>query len=333
MARSRAELDPCPRQLHPVVIHAHLGYDGVMAIPLARRLRIPLVTTFHGSDVTLNDEALHNLGGRYHLYVQRRESLKREGRLFIAVSEFIRGLMLARGWPEDKIVVHHIGVDTELFRPDPTVAREPIVLFAGRLIPVKGVAHLIAAMREVQTRIPEAELVIAGQGRLQGELERQAKELDARVRFLGTIPLVEMRGWMNRARVLCIPSITARTGHTEAFPTVAIEAQSMGLPVVGFASGGISEAVINGQTGLLGPERDRAALAANIEASNCKFSSGGRLGSMRARVAASKQASEFETHAPSATSSELRRSTVEPDETKIARPSRSRPPLPAMMSV
>jgi glycosyltransferase involved in cell wall biosynthesis len=191
--------------------------------------------------------------------------MKREVRLFIAVSEFIRRRMLERGFPEDRIVVHYIGVDTEFFRPDPTVVREPVVLFVGRLLEFKGVTHLIAAMREVQARVPEAELVIAGSDVLREQLEHQARESGVRARFLGTIRPEEVRGWMNRARVLCVPSVTTASGRTEGLPTVVNEAQAMGLPVVGSVTAGIPEAVLDGQTGLLGREGDRAALAANLE--------------------------------------------------------------------
>lgn len=259
-------LDRAVRALRPAVVHAHLGYDGVTALPLVRRLGVPLVTTFHGSDATVNDEELLRLGGVYRAYVHRRDALKRHGRLFIAVSEFVRGRMIERGWPDERIAVHYIGVDTECLRPDPAVVREPIVFFAGRLMEVKGVTHLIVAMRAVQARVPEAELVVAGRGKLRQQLERQASEAGVRARFLGVASPAEVRAWMNRARVFCLSSVTAATGHTEALSTVAMEAQAMGLPVVAFHSGGTAEAVVDGETGLLVRERDEVGLAERITA-------------------------------------------------------------------
>ena len=253
------------RRLRPALLHAHTGIGGAHVLPLARRLQVPLVVTFHGYEVTATDETLHRKRDLGRVFLRRREAMKREGRLFIAVSEFIRGRMLERGWPEDKTVVHYIGIDTERFRADPAVPREPVVLFAGRLIETKGVAHLVAAMRIVQARVPEAELVIAGKGPLQDDLERRVRESGVRARFLGALPPEEVRAWMNRARVFCMPSVTASGGTVEALGNVSIEAQAMGLPVAGFRSGGIPEAVADGETGLLAPEGDQAALAANIE--------------------------------------------------------------------
>jgi colanic acid/amylovoran biosynthesis glycosyltransferase len=254
------------RQLRPALLHAHTGIGGAHVLPLARRLRVPLVVTFHGFEVTATDETLHRRRDLGRVFLRRRETMKREGHLFIAVSEFIRGRMLERGWPEERVALHYIGVDTERFRADPAVRREPVVLFVGRLIETKGVTHLVAAMRQVQARVPDAELVVVGRGPLQGDLERQAQDSGVRVRFVGVLPPEEVRAWMNRARAFCMPSVTASNGTVEALAIVALEAQAMGLPVVGSRSGGIPEAVADGQTGLLAPERDSATLAAHIEA-------------------------------------------------------------------
>ena len=258
-------LERALRRRHPVLVHAHLGVDGAAAMPLARRLGLPLVVTYHGFDATASDEAAAKRGYRYRVFLRRRETLKRETRLFIAVSEFIRSRLLERGYPDDKVVVHHIGIDTTFFRARPEVPREPLVLAVGRLIETKGLTHLIDAMSQLRARLPEAELLIVGRGPLRDALEQQARASGARVRFLGMLTPPEVRDLMNRARVLALPSVTASDGTVEAFATVALEAQAMGLPVVGSISGGIPEAVVDGETGLLAPERDGRMLAHHIE--------------------------------------------------------------------
>jgi glycosyltransferase involved in cell wall biosynthesis len=70
---------------------------------------------------------------------------------------------------------------------------------------------------------------------------------------------------MNRARVLCVPSVKASNGMEDSLPLVVLEAQAMGLPVVAFDSGGLSEETIAGETALLAPERDVPALAHHLE--------------------------------------------------------------------
>ena len=71
---------------------------------------------------------------------------------------------------------------------------------------------------------------------------------------------------MNRARVLCVPSVNASNGMADSLPLVALEAQAMGLPVVAFDTGGLAEELVDGGIGLLAPERDVATLARHLEA-------------------------------------------------------------------
>lgn len=251
------------RDLNPALIHAHFGQDSAMALPLAQNLHVPLLVTFHGFDITVKDEHTPPSVG-YWNYLRRREAIKREARLFIAVSEFIKGKLLDRGFPADKIVVHYIGVDIKLFQPNPALQRNSVVLFVGRLVEKKGCEYLIEAMSKVQTAMPEVELVVIGNGPLRLSLEQLAEKKLKRYQFLGVQPPEIVQTWMQRAKVFCVPSVTAKSGDAEGFGLVFAEAQAMGLPVVSFASGGIPEAVAHGETGLLTTERDSDGLATHI---------------------------------------------------------------------
>jgi colanic acid/amylovoran biosynthesis glycosyltransferase len=252
------------RDLHPALIHAHFGPDGVTALHIARSLHIPLLVTFHGYDATVRDDYARRSFYNHRLYLRRRATLKREGKLFIAVSQFIRRKLLEQGFPSDKIVVHYIGVDTEAFQPDPAVRREPIVLFVGRLTEKKGCEYLIRAMSRVQATMPEVQLVVVGDGPLRAELEGLAARLLRRYKFVGMQPPRGVRSWMNRALLLCAPSVTASSGDSEGLPITVIEALAMGLPIVSSVHAGIPEAVIHGETGFLAAERDSEALASYI---------------------------------------------------------------------
>jgi glycosyltransferase involved in cell wall biosynthesis len=130
------------RAIRPVILHAHTGVSGAHALPLARRLGLPLVVTFHGYDATASDDELGRWPLRGRIFLRRRAAMQRECARFIAVSGFIRDELLTKGWPAERLIVHYMGVDTRLFRPDsaatPLSQREPIVLFAGRLIEKKG---------------------------------------------------------------------------------------------------------------------------------------------------------------------------------------------------
>ena len=244
------------RPLKPAFIHAHFGPDGLRALPLARTLKIPLIVTFHGYDATLKDEYAKRSTISHRTYLKRRAKLQEDAHLFIAVSEFIKSKLLAQGFSSDKVVVHYIGVDTQLFQPNLTIPREPVVLFTGRLVEKKGCEYLIRAMSLVQEQHPNVQLIVIGDGPLRADLEALAEATLKRFTFTGKQPPEVVRAWMNRAKIFCVPSIVAKSGDAEAFGIVFIEAQAMGLPVVSFASGGIPEAVIHDQTGLLAPEKD-----------------------------------------------------------------------------
>jgi glycosyltransferase involved in cell wall biosynthesis len=252
------------RKLGPLLMHAHSGYAGVNALGLAECLRIPLVTTFHGRDATIDIRRRESSYGQRR-YARQRLGLAQKGNLFIAVSRFMKDKMVELGFPEERTTVHYTGVDVDFFAPDPAVRRDPIALFVGRLDEMKGCEFAISAMARIQSKLPEVEFLVIGDGPLRHRLEQLAEEKLRSYRFLGIQSPQVVRHWMNRAQIFVVPSVTARTGETETFGMVFAEAQAMQLPVITFASGGIPEAVAHGETGLLSRERDWEALANDLE--------------------------------------------------------------------
>jgi glycosyltransferase involved in cell wall biosynthesis len=252
------------RDVHPALLHAHYGVDGALVAPIARALSLPLVVTFHGYEATMSDDFASRSFYLHRKYLKRREALIRQGALFIGVSNCIRNHLLAQGYPAARTVTHYIGVDADQFAPDTSVPRENVVLFVGRFDALKGGAHLVRAKAEVQQRIPDATLVMIGDGPERAALEAQVGPTLRNCRFLGFQPQAGIKVWLNRAKVLCVPSLTIETGECEAFGLVFLEAQAMGVPVASYASGGIPEAVAHGETGLLAAEGDWHGLAAAI---------------------------------------------------------------------
>lgn len=201
---------------------------------------------------------------RHKVYCRRKNILQKEGSLFIAVSRFIERQILGQGFPREKTLVHYTGTDTEFFRPNEKAVRELVVLFVARLEEKKGCEYLIRAMAEVQSVMPEVELVVIGDGPLRASLVQMARERLRSFRFLGVQPPQIVRDWMNRAKIFSVPSVRAESGDSEGFGMVFTEAQAMGLPIASFTSGGIPEAVAHNESGLLAEERDWQALAQNI---------------------------------------------------------------------
>lgn len=256
---------PHLRQLNPVLMHAHFGVCGALALPIVQTLKIPLLVTYHGFDACMTDAYARRDSLSTRVYLQRRNTLKQKAQQFIAVSQFIKDRLVQQGFPESKILVHYIGVDVDQFQPDLSLPREPVVLFVGRLTEKKGCEYLIRAMAQVQANHPAAKLVVIGDGTLRPDLEAQAQASLKNYKFLGMQPPEMVWEWMNKASVFCVPSVEASTGDCEGFGIVFIEAQAMGLPCISFASGGIPEAIAHGKTGFLAPERDWQALASHIQ--------------------------------------------------------------------
>jgi colanic acid/amylovoran biosynthesis glycosyltransferase len=246
--------------LHPVLLHAHYGPNGLRALPLASRLKVPLIVTFHGSDIAITDLRYQKTYFGFRNYFANKGKLKESGAFFLAVSKFVQRKLLEQGFPPEKIFVQYTGVDTKKFRPASTEDR-PVILFVGRMVDFKGPEFLIRAASEVQKQFPAAEVVLIGDGPLRKDLERLAKQSLRRCSFLGVRTAQEVRDWMNRASMLCMPSVTMRSGEAEGFGMVCAEAQAVGKPVVAFNSGGIPEIIRHGETGFIIAERDWRSLA------------------------------------------------------------------------
>lgn len=245
----------------PDLIHAHFATDACAALAIQERLWVPLIVTLHGYDVTSDVWSLRGAGiGRES--VRRKLALWAKASVFVCVSDGIRQKALENGFPEEKLWVHRIGVDIEFFRPSGANGEEPLVLFVGRLVEKKGCVHLLRAMRIVENRVTDARLVVVGDGPLRKSLEAEARKTLSQCEFVGSVSAETVRQCMERAAVVAVSSVVASNGDSEGLCTVVCEAQAMGVPVVGFRGPGIE--VVDGETGLLAPERDEGALAEGI---------------------------------------------------------------------
>jgi glycosyltransferase involved in cell wall biosynthesis len=246
----------------PALIHAHFGIEGVSALALAERLRIPLVTTFHGFDATLKTHAM--LGSpAWFRYPLLRRKLAREGNLFLCASSFIRQKLLTTGFPASLTHIHYIGVDCQAIRQRDDVEELPVILHVARLVEVKGTRYLLQAFAAVAQRYQYIRLVIIGDGPLRRQLEALAVSLGIRERieFAGALPHHQVLSWMRKAAMLVLPGVRTSTGREEGLGMVLLEAAATGLPIIGSQVGGIPECIREGETGFLVPERDADALA------------------------------------------------------------------------
>jgi glycosyltransferase involved in cell wall biosynthesis len=242
------------------LVHAHFGPDAALLVPALSRARLratPFIVTFHGYDATDSDEALRALGRIAGRFVDARPALFRRADTIVAVSEFVRTRLVTAGADPRKVIVHYIGIDTGFFwtaeRPAPP---PPSVLFLGRLHEKKGAADLLRALTRVRSKGLEVVCTVAGSGAEEATVRRLAADLRLDVRFVGAVDAHRARDLLRASRVLCVPSMTAASGDAEGFGLVFLEAQACGVPVVSYRSGGVPEAVVDGETGLLATERD-----------------------------------------------------------------------------
>jgi len=265
-------------RLEYALLHSHYWLSGVAALELRRRWGRPVIQMFH----TL--AALKNAVARSEAEREPDARVLAERRIAAAADRIVapnpvERAHLARHYGADieRIRVIPCGVDLELFQPtDPRAARarlglaaERVLLFVGRLAPIKGLTTLLRALAVARADglgAADVRLVVVGgdkDERWDGERARLrglAADLGvaAWVDFRGPQPQGALPDYYAAADICLMPSLY------ESFGMVALEAMACGVPVVGSRVGGLAVTVQDGVTGLLVPEGDAGALAAAI---------------------------------------------------------------------
>jgi glycosyltransferase involved in cell wall biosynthesis len=186
---------------------------------------------------------------------------------FIAASSAIRDILVEDGIPAAQVTIVHDGIDVGRVQRLPALDLHvefwlprgvPVLVNVGALVGHKGQRHLLDAMPLAMREVPDVHLVILGEGELRTSLERQVKELhlERAVRMPGFRE--EVLSLMKSADLFVMSSVT------EGLGSAVLDAMAMGLAVVGTSAGGIPEAVVHGETGLLVPPADPDSLAQAI---------------------------------------------------------------------
>ena len=245
------------------VIHSNYWLSGVAGHRLKHELNLPLVSTFH----TLARVKAETGDAEPERRIKSETDVIRCSDVILAnaVAEADQLISLYGADPR-RVEVVPPGVDHAFFSPgDKSGARnaigigdEPMLLFVGRIQPLKGVTVAIATLFEISDTYPEAVLVVVGgaSGR-EGE-EEMAKAVELvhnlclqdRVRFVPPQPHHLLSTYFRAADVCIVPS------RSESFGLVALEAGACGTPVVGAAVGGLLTLIDHGVTGFLLEDRD-----------------------------------------------------------------------------
>ena len=266
-------------QWRPSIVNAHLFRSTLVAAPLTRWCgKARVVETYHGR------EGWRQGGLRGSFIVDRLVS--RCVDRVIAVSDAARRFLIeGKGYPAAKIDVVPNGRDLSVFSPG--ALREmgrkdlglddivPVVGVVGRLETQKGHTYLLKAWPSVVRELPDARLLVVGDGTLRGALEREARELGVASNVIFTGFRSDVARMLDTIDVLVLPSLY------EGMPLTAIEASAMARPVVATAVDGTPEVVEDGVTGYLVPPADPDALGralARVLADRDRAAAMGRAG-------------------------------------------------------
>ena len=238
------------RQIKPDVVHTHLGYSDVLGGFAARSLGIPCVSTLHGMEWEWASRGRsEDTRVRLSAFARRHCAAK-----VIAVSDAARRSYVEAGLDSaQRVVVIPSGIAD---RPQPGAGRalreslglqahHRVVMMVSVLRPEKGHDVGCAAIARVRERVPDVRLVIVGDGPARDEVAALASALEGHAVLAGHRD--DIMACLDAADLLLHPS------DSEAFPVTLLEAMAAGVPIVATAVGGMTEIVVNNETGILVP--------------------------------------------------------------------------------
>jgi colanic acid/amylovoran biosynthesis glycosyltransferase len=267
--RQRHLLERRIRSSRALILHSHFGDRAWSNIEAVRRLGVHHAVTFYGYDVG-------RLPKSAPAWRERYAELFDSADLFLCEGPFMGRSLMDLGCPENKIRIHHLGINIGSigFHPRSWRPGTPLrVLLAGGFTEKKGFPYAIAALGKIAERV-ELELNIVGDApnrpaeqrekmRILDKLERT--RLRTRTRLWGLVKHAELHEIAGQSHLFVSPSVTAGDGDSEGgAPVAVIEMAASGMPVVSTRHCDIPEVLEDGVGGLLAEERDVDGLAERI---------------------------------------------------------------------
>jgi len=252
----------------PDVVHAHFWMSGLASVQAAASLGIPVLQTFHAlGSVKRRHQGDADPSPEQRLDLERGLCADVAHVVATCTDEVVE--LSRMGLATDRVSIVPCGVDTAVFTPAGPVAQRsdrPRLLVLGRLVERKGQEDAVRALAAV----PDAELVVVGGPPTHlldddpevSRLRAIAAEVGVadRLVFTGAVARADVPGWIRSADVvLAVP-------WYEPFGITPLEAMACGRPVVATAVGGLQDSVVDGETGVLVPPRDPAALGQALAA-------------------------------------------------------------------
>ena len=262
-------------RFNPDVVHVQVSDPiGLSVVWYAKKHGIPVVTTEHNQPEVLTDPikmpGMLKKPANYLLAAYFRNRQGRSDFVTMPTEQAIRNLLAQR---ELKVPIAAVsnGVDLSSFQPGKAAAeiyqkyqipqKVPIVLYVGRVDPEKQVGRVIDAFSKVQKKIPEAKLLIVGDGVDRERLEKKVARigLSQSVRFLGKVLPPDLY------EIYKVGTVFATASEIETQGIVLIEAAAVGLPLVAVNAGAVAEVCLNNKNGFLCRPKDTSGIARSLK--------------------------------------------------------------------
>ncbi|TXK46968.1 glycosyltransferase family 4 protein [Pontibacter qinzhouensis] len=241
------------------VAYIEYGTTSVLFSELLNHFNIPYVVHFHGFDAS---SAFSNPSYKHEI-----QKVFHSAASIIVPSQHLKRLLILQGGDVNKIFVVPYGINNDIIKPHGwdkrfEISPNPVLTFVGRLTPKKNPIALLYAFHTINQNFPDAELNIVGDGPLMADCRKKVHDLDIKnVKLWGALPRQKVYEILNKSWIYMQHSVTSYNGDQEGLPNSISEASAFGLPVVSTIHSGITENVLDRETGFLVKEYDYEQMA------------------------------------------------------------------------
>lgn len=253
------------------LIHSHYWFSSRIGLILSKKWTVPHVTTFH----TLAKTKLMARAGEQESQIRsdvEKRVMDEADAIIVSTEQEMDDIVRLYKTPPYKIQIIPAGVNLELFHPQDKIkakqmlglAEKKVILYVGRIEPLKGIDILINAFAQLECSSDSRLLIVGGNLKRDREMERLKAltvqlSIEDSVTFTGAVKQTELPNYYSAADVFVLPS------YSESFGLVALEAMACGTPVVVSRVGGLKTFVKEGKTGYLIPWRCPEPFAQRLE--------------------------------------------------------------------
>lgn len=244
------------------IFHGHFGVSGIALAEMKEigAIKGEIIVSFYGYDT------FSTLENRNRLINDYRYLFKQSKIIFVNSKYLLRNLTLL-SVPAYKVLLNHVGVDCSIFYYKERNQKSNLTLITvGRLIKLKGQSFALQVVHKLKELGVIVNLKLVGDGVEFENLKSDATSygIESQVTFYGAKNQIAILDLFHKSDLFLMTSITDEFGRAEGQGLVTAEAQSTGLPALGFNSGGVPETILNGQTGFVVEEKDVDAMVEKI---------------------------------------------------------------------